>query len=44
MDGTLYLGEGVYCHEWIQTLNGTIEAVQLTKDLSSATLEPIVLL
>ncbi|NGZ76493.1 glycoside hydrolase family 43 protein [Saccharibacillus alkalitolerans] len=49
LDGTLYLDEGgapwmVYCHEWVQTLDGTIEAVRLTDDLSSTLGEPIVLM
>ncbi|CAM4208555.1 glycoside hydrolase family 43 protein [Saccharibacillus endophyticus] len=49
LDGTLYLDEEgrpwmVYCHEWVQTLDGTIEAVRLSDDLSSAVGEPILLL
>ncbi|CAM3377479.1 MULTISPECIES: glycoside hydrolase family 43 protein [Saccharibacillus] len=49
LDGTLYVDEAgapwmVYCHEWIQTLDGTIEAARLTEDLSSAAGEPILLL
>lgn len=49
LDGTLYIDEDaapwlVYCHEWVQTLDGTIEAVRLTDDLSSTIGEAIVLL
>ncbi|MGV7119017.1 glycoside hydrolase family 43 protein [Paenibacillus kyungheensis] len=49
LDGTLYIDEQnqpwmVYCHEWIQTMDGTIEAVRLTEDLSTAVGEPITLL
>lgn len=49
LDGTLYIDEDgapwmVYCHEWVQTLDGTIEAVRLTDDLASASGEPILLL
>lgn len=48
LDGTLYIDEEgapwmVYCHEWVQTLDGTIEAVRLTEDLASAVGEPILL-
>ncbi|ANF94997.1 glycoside hydrolase family 43 protein [Paenibacillus bovis] len=46
LDGTLYRDPSgapwmVYCHEWIQTIDGTIEAVRLTEDLSAAIGEPI---
>lgn len=45
LDGTLYIDdEGspwmVYCHEWVQTADGTIEAVRLTDDLSESASEP----
>lgn len=37
LDGTLWIERGipylVFCHEWTQTLNGTVEAVRLPKDL-----------
>ena len=37
LDGTLWIEKGVpymiFCHEWTQTLNGTVEAVKLPKDL-----------
>ncbi|CAH1194816.1 hypothetical protein PAECIP111891_00521 [Paenibacillus allorhizoplanae] len=46
LDGTLYVDDDeipwmVYCHEWIQTIDGTIEAVRLKDDLSEAVGEPI---
>jgi beta-xylosidase len=46
LDGTLYTDdEGspwmVYCHEWIQTADGTIEAVRLKNDLTGRASEPI---
>ncbi len=38
LDGTLYVEEGipymVFCHEWVQTIDGTMNYVELTKDLS----------
>ena len=30
----------VYCHEWVQISNGTVECLALTDDLSAATGEP----
>lgn len=39
-DGKPYL---VFCHEWLQTRNGTVEKVQLTDDLSTTTGERTVL-
>ncbi|MCI3918639.1 glycoside hydrolase family 43 protein [Paenibacillus sp. TRM 82003] len=46
LDGTLFLDEGgepwmVYCHEWIQVIDGTFEAIRLKKDLSDSVGEPI---
>lgn len=46
LDGTLYIDEKgkpwmVYCHEWIQTVDGTIEAIPLMDDLSEAAGEPV---
>jgi len=46
LDGTLYVDENgqpwmVYCHEWIQVIDGTMEAICLKDDLSSAVGEPI---
>ena len=48
LDGTLYQdGTGVpwmvYCHEWAQKIDGTVEAVPLKKDLSGAAGEPVFL-
>ncbi|MBK8652482.1 MAG: family 43 glycosylhydrolase [Haliscomenobacter sp.] len=38
LDGTLFVERGkpkmVFCHEWIQTRNGTVEVVNLSKDLA----------
>ncbi len=38
LDGTLYIEDGkpwlVYCHEWIQVIDGTFEARELKPDLS----------
>lgn len=47
LDGTFYL-EGdtpymVFCHEWTQIKNGTVCAVELSKDLKRAVGEPFVL-
>jgi hypothetical protein len=37
LDGTLWIESGVpylvFCHEWTQIMNGTVEAVRLPKDL-----------
>lgn len=45
LDGTLFIEDGrpwmVYAHEWVQKLDGTIEAVPLKDDLSGAAGEPI---
>jgi beta-xylosidase len=46
LDGTLYVDpEGrpwmVYAHEWIQKIDGTMEAIRLTDDLSASQGEPI---
>jgi len=48
LDGTLYIDEAgkpwmVYCHEWIQTIDGTIEAVPMSEDLKDAIGEPTLL-
>ncbi|MBB5352132.1 hypothetical protein HNR46_002373 [Haloferula luteola] len=44
LDGTLWEEDGIpymiYCHEWVQTSNGTVEKVQLTPDLSATVGEP----
>lgn len=48
LDGTLYIDEDgapwiVFCHEWVQIINGTVCAQRLTKDLKSSIGEPITL-
>lgn len=48
LDGTLWVDKDgvpymVFCHEWLQTRNGTIEKVALTSDLSETTGERTVL-
>lgn len=48
LDGTLYIDEAerpwmVYCHEWIQAIDGTIEAIPLSEDLRDTIGEPILL-
>lgn len=47
LDGTLYVEEGipymVYAHEWLQVLDGTMQAVPLKADLSAAAGEPLLL-
>jgi beta-xylosidase len=48
LDGTLYVDRAgkpwmVYAHEWIQKIDGTIEAVPLKDDLSAAAGDPILL-
>lgn len=48
LDGTFYVSpEGkaymVYCHEWLQVTDGTVEAVELSADLKRAIGEPFVL-
>jgi len=47
LDGTLWVEKGkpymVFCHEWVQITNGTIELVRLKKDLSATTGKPVTL-
>ena len=47
LDGTLFVEDNVpwmvFCHEWVQTHNGTLEAIQLTSDLSATVGEPTTL-
>lgn len=47
LDGTLFVEDGVpwmvYCHEWIQVVDGTFSAVRLSPDLSVSVGEPVVL-
>ena len=44
LDGTLWVEDGtpymVYCHEWVQIVNGTLEMMELTEDLSATIGEP----
>jgi beta-xylosidase len=44
LDGTLWVEDGVpymiFCHEWVQIVNGTVEMIRLTDDLSAAVGEP----
>ncbi|WP_411348553.1 glycoside hydrolase family 43 protein [Paenibacillus sp. WLX2291] len=46
LDGTLYRDEHndpwmVYCHEWVQTIDGAMEAVRLNEDWSAAVGKPM---
>ena len=47
LDGTLYVENGtpymVFCHEWVQIVDGTVCALELTKDLTAPVGEPFVL-
>jgi hypothetical protein len=47
LDGTLWVEDGapylVYCREWLQTINGTIDAVRLSADLSKPVGTPFTL-
>lgn len=44
LDGTLWVEDGVpymiFCHEWVQITDGTMELVQLTDDLSGVVGKP----
>lgn len=44
LDGTLWVEEGrpymVFCHEWVQTEDGTMEVVELSPDLSAMASQP----
>jgi len=44
LDGTLWVEDGVpymiFCHEWVQVTDGTMELVQLTDDLSDVVGKP----
>ncbi|UKI17739.1 MAG: hypothetical protein L6V80_06255 [Bacteroidales bacterium] len=39
LDGTLWVEDGkpymVYCHEWVQVMDGEMKVVELTRDLSA---------
>jgi arabinan endo-1,5-alpha-L-arabinosidase len=45
LDGTLWVEDGVpylvFCHEWVQIKDGTVEMVQLKDDLSQTAGEPV---
>ena len=45
LDGTLYVENGtpymVFCHEWVQRIDGAVDVVQLTQDLTGTTGEPV---
>ncbi|MET8981849.1 glycoside hydrolase family 43 protein [Streptomyces sp. NPDC004539] len=46
LDGTLYVDPAgqpwmVYAHEWLQTVDGTMEAVRLTPDLAGTVGDPV---
>jgi arabinan endo-1,5-alpha-L-arabinosidase len=47
LDGTLWVEDGVpymvYCHEWVQIVDGAISMIQLSDDLSRVVGEPTVL-
>ncbi|MBP3331596.1 MAG: family 43 glycosylhydrolase [Tidjanibacter sp.] len=40
LDGTLWVENGtpymIYCHEWLQCVDGTMDMIKLTKDLSAS--------
>ena len=44
LDGTLFVDDGtphmVFCHEWVQTIDGTMDVVQLKDDLSDTIGQP----
>ena len=47
LDGTFYVEGGVpymvFCHEWVQIIDGTVNSIQLKSDLSDTEGEPVVL-
>ena len=47
LDGTLWVEDGipymVFCHEWVQVIDGTFEAMPLKDDLSAAAGDPVFL-
>jgi beta-glucosidase len=47
LDGTLWVEDGVpymvYCHEWVQTGDGTVDLVRLAPDLSAIEGDPAIL-
>lgn len=48
LDGTLYVEEGqpymVFCHEWVQTIDGSIDYIRLKEDLSDTIGQPHLML
>jgi beta-xylosidase len=49
LDGTFYLDKDsqpwmIFCHEWVQAVDGTICAIKLSQDLSHAISDPVELL
>ena len=47
LDGTLWVEDGtpymVFCHEWVQVVDGTFEVMPLKDDLSAADGDPVIL-
>jgi len=47
LDGTLWVEDGipymVYCHEWLQVVDGTMNVIQLKPDLSATVGQPSIL-
>ncbi|MDR1737648.1 MAG: glycoside hydrolase family 43 protein [Candidatus Symbiothrix sp.] len=47
LDATLWVEDGqpymLYCHEWLQNWNGTVESIRLSDDLSQSIGEPKIL-
>jgi len=47
LDGTLWIEDGIpymiYCHEWMQIVDGTMDRIQLSDDLSESAGEPVTL-
>ena len=47
LDGTLWVEDGIpymiFCHEWLQTIDGTMELVRLPDDLGIPTEQPVTL-
>lgn len=45
LDGTLWVEDGVpymvFCHEWVQIKNGTVETIRLKDDLSETVGDPV---
>ena len=45
LDGTLWIEDGIpwmiFCHEWVQIKDGTVEMMQLKDDLSETVGEPV---